>query len=411
MEPDTHTVEPLEPLAADAASDEINLWDVLIVLARRKRMILRVSGGATLLAIIISLLLPKTYTASTLLIPPQQPQSSAAAMLAQLNPLVASLTNDVRLKNPGDLYVALLKSRVVADDMIAQFNLRELYGSKTNQDARKALENNTRFTVTREGLVDISVDDREPKRAAAMANAYVSSLQKLTENLAVTEAAQRRLFYERQLVNAKENLSDAEVALKETQEKTGLIELTEQAKQLIQSSAYLRAQIAAKEIQLERMKLFATAQNPDLQGTEQELRSLRAQLAIAERKAVGGNGDMQVATAKVPAAGLEYVRRLRDVKYAETIFELLAKQYEAAKLDEANDSSTVQIVEKAVEPERKSRPKRALIVISTAFYSFFLAAFWALLEDYYDRLKKDPKKAARLHLIRSYLLGEPKAQS
>lgn len=411
MEADTHTVEPIEPQGVDTASEDIGFWDVLLVLARRKRMILRVTGGATLLAIIISLILPKTYTATTVLIPPQQAQSSAAAMLAQLNPLVAGLTNDLRLKNPADLYVALLKSRVVADDLIAQFNLKEIYGSKTNLDARKALEGNTHLGVTKEGLVDISVDDREPKRAAAMANAYVGALQKLTESLAVTEASQRRLFYERQLVTAKENLSDAEVALKETQEKTGLIQLDEQAKQLIQSSGTLRAQIAAKEIQLERMKLFATDQNPDLQGTEQELRALRGQLAIVERKAVGGNGDMQVATAKVPAAGLEYIRRLRDVKYAETIFELLAKQYEAAKLDEANNSSMVQIVEKAIEPERKSGPKRTLIVLSTAFYSFFFAGCWALLEEYYDRLRRDPKSAARLDLIRTYLRGEPKAQS
>jgi len=411
METDTHTVEPIEPQTADTASEDIGLWDVLIVLARRKRMILRVTGGATLLAIIISLLIPKTYTATTVLIPPQQAQSSAAAMLAQLNPLVAGLSNDIRLKNPGDLYVALLRSRVVADDLIEQFNLRKVYGSKTNLDARKALAGNTHLAVTKEGLVDISVDDEEPKRAAAMANAYVGALQKLTESLAVTEASQRRLFYERQLVTAKDNLSDAEVALKETQEKTGLIQLDEQAKQLIQSSALLRAQIAAKEIQLERMKLFATDQNPDLQGTEQELRSLRTQLALVERKTGSGNGDMQVATAKVPAAGLEYIRRLRNVKYAETIFELLAKQYEAAKLDEANNSSMVQIVEKAIEPERKSRPKRALIVISTAFYAFFLAAGWALLEEYYERLRRDPKNAARLHLIRTYLRGEPKAQS
>ena len=203
MEVDTHTGEPSEPQTADTASEDIGFWDVLIVLARRKKMILRVTGGATLLAIIISLILPKTYTATTVLIPPQQAQASAAAMLAQLNPLMAGLTSDIRLKNPGDLYVALLKSRVVADDVIAQFNLREVYGSKTNVDARKALADNTHLTVTKEGLVDISVDDGEPKRAAAIANAYVGALQKLTESLAVTEASQRRLFYERQLVTAK----------------------------------------------------------------------------------------------------------------------------------------------------------------------------------------------------------------
>jgi capsule polysaccharide export protein KpsE/RkpR len=259
-------------------------------------------------------------------------------------------------------------------------------------------------------VIEISVDDRDPKRAADMANAYVDALQKLTQGLAVTEASQRRLFYERELLSAKDRLSDAEVALKQTQEKTGLIQLDEQAKAMIHSTAALRAQIAAKEVQLQRMRLFATKQNPDLQGAEQELSGLRAQLAIQERKGAGGNGDTQLANAKVPAAGLEYIRRLRDVKYNETIFELLAKQFEAAKLDEANNSTIIQVIEKATPPERKSAPKRAQIVLITAFLSFVFVIFWVLAEDYYERRRKSPEFEARMHLFRTYLMGEDKVK-
>lgn len=410
-ETETNLVEPSKPLPGDTDGDEVNLLDVLILLAQRKKVIGYVTGGATLLAIIVSLLIPNTYTATTRLLPPQKPQSAAAALLAQLNPFAAGLGGDFGAQNESDLYVLLLKSRLVADDLIQRFDLRKVYRSKMDVDAREKLAGQSKFGVTKEGVIQIAVEDRDPKRAADMANAYVDALQKLTQGLAVTEASQRRLFYERELVTAKDRLSDAEVALKETQEKTGLIQLDEQAKALIQASALLRAQIAAKEIQLQRMRLFATAQNPDLQGAEQELSGLRAQLAIQERKAAGGNGDIQLATAKVPAAGLEYVRRLRDVKYSEAIFELLAKQFEAAKLDEANDATIIQVIEKAVPPERKSAPKRSQIVIITAVLSFVFAVFGVIAQDRYERQRRNQDWTARLHLFRTYLLGEDKVQT
>ena len=411
METDTRIAEPLPPLIGDAASDVSDLLDVLILLARRKRMIAYLTGGATFLAIAVSLLLPKTYTATTRLLAPQKPQSAAAAVLAQLNPLAASLGSGARVQSPADLYAALLRSRFVADDLVQRFDLRKLYGTKTLVDARDKLADRSTFRVTREGVIEVSVEDRDPKRAAEIANAYVEALQRLTQVLAVTEASQRRLFYERELLSARDRLSDAEVALKETQERTGLIQLDEQAKALIQSAAALRALITAKEVQVRRMRLFATEQNPDLQGAEQELSGLRAQLAIQERKGTGESGDVQIATAKVPAAGLEYVRRLRDVKYSEAIFELLAKQFEAAKLDEANDAAIIQIIDKAVTPEKKSGPKRAQIVLVTAFLSFAFALSWALGQAYYEQQRKDPEKAARLHLVRTYMLGEEKAQT
>ena len=313
MGTDTRIAEGLNPATQDAENGQIGLLEVLILLAKRKKMIARVTAGAILLAVIISLLLPNTYTATTLVLPPQQSRSAATAMLAQLNPLMAGFGNDLRLQNPSDLYVALLKSQFVADELIQRFDLRKVYGFKKTVDTREQLAGASSFRTRKEGVIEISVEDRDPKRAAEIANAYVEALQKLTQGLAVTEASQRRLFYERELVSAKDRLSDAEVALKETQEKTGLIQLDEQAKAIIQSSAALRAQVAAKEIQLQRMRLFATEQNPDLQGTEQELRALQGQLAIVERKGAEGKGDILVATAKVPAAGLEYIRRLRDV--------------------------------------------------------------------------------------------------
>ena len=408
MEKTINAVEPATRLNTEAAGEDLNLLDLLILLAKGRKQIAYITVGATLVAIVVSLFQPNTYTASTLLLPPQQSQSTATMMLSQLNPLVASLGKDLAAQNSSDLYVALLRSRSVADNLIQQFDLRKVYRRKTSVDARDELWSRSSFKVTKEGIIEIAVDDRDAKRAADIANAYVSELQKLTQALAATEASQRRLFYERQLMTAQDSLSEAETALKKTQEKTGLIQLDAQAKAIIESVATLRAQIAAQEIQLQRVQLFATPENPDLQRAQQELVGLRRQLAIVERRAGGGNGDTQIATAKVPAAGLEYIRGLRNVKYYETIYELLAKQFEAAKLDEAKNATTVQVIDKALPPEKKSKPKRLLVAVLSAFLSFLFASFWVLLAGYHERLLEDPEYAAGLHRIRTYLLGKDK---
>jgi len=384
-------------------SDEVNLLDILMPLVKRKKMIAYTTVGVTIFAAIISFLLPKTFTATTLLLAPQQTQSNISAMLAQLNPVAAGLSRDLGLKNPGELYVALLKSRTVEDNLINKFDLRKIYGYKTYLDTRKKLEDRSDFKVLKEGTIEISVEDRDPARAAEIANSYTLELQKLTEVLAVTEASQRRLYYERQLLTAKNNLSDAEVALKETQEKTGLIQLDGQAKVIIEAAATLQAQIAAKEIQLQRLRLSVTDQNPVYKEVMQELSGLREQLEKMEQKKPGGNGDIQLGTAKVPAAGLEYIRRFRNVKYYETIYELLAKQYEVAKLDEAKGSAIVQVIDKAVEPEKKSYPNRLLIILVSSFASFFFSLLAAFIQDMVQCLMSDPRQSEKIRFLRASL--------
>ena len=385
--------------------DEVTLLDILIVLAKHKKMIAQLTIAATILALAIAFLIPKKFTATTRILPPQQTQSSAVAMLAQLNPLAAGLGKDLGLKNPSDLFVTMLKSRTVEDSLIDQFDLRKEYGYKTYFDTREALESRSSISSAKDSTIVVSVEDGDPKRAAEMANAYVNELYKLSQKLAVTEASQRRLFFESQLETAKQDLAVAEGALRQTQEKTGLIQLDGQAKAIIESTAALKAQIAAREVQLQRVRLFATEQNPEYQGLQQELSGLRAQLSRVEQTQTGGNGDIGIATAKIPAAGLEYVRRYRDVKYYETIFELLAKQYEAAKLDEAKNAAIIQVMDKAVVPEKKSSPKRGLITVIAFFSTLFLASLWALMREIFDRMQKDSETVLRIQLFRKYLLS------
>ena len=386
-------------------ADEVTLLDILIVLAKHKKMIAQLTIAATILALAIAFLIPKKFTATTRILPPQQTQSSAVAMLAQLNLLAAGLGKDLGLKNPSDLFVTMLKSRTVEDSLIDQFDLRKEYGYKTYFDTREALESRSSISSAKDSTIVVSVEDGDPKRAAEMANAYVNELYKLSQKLAVTEASQRRLFFESQLETAKQDLAVAEGALRQTQEKTGLIQLDGQAKAIIESTAALKAQIAAREVQLQRVRLFATEQNPEYQGLQQELSGLRAQLSRVEQTQTGGNGDIGIATAKIPAAGLEYVRRYRDVKYYETIFELLAKQYEAAKLDEAKNAAIIQVMDKAVVPEKKSSPKRGLITVIAFFSTLFLASLWALMREIFDRMQKDSETVLRIQLFRKYLLS------
>ncbi len=399
---------PTIGIAMGTLNDEVTLLDILILFAKRKRMIAQFTTTATVGALLISFLIPKMFTAATRILPPQQTQSSAVAMLAQINPLAAGLGKDLGLKSPSDLYISMLRSRTVEDDLVNRFDLRRLYRYKTYVETRKKLEDRTSIAAGKDGTISIAVEDRDAKRSANLANAYVDELYKLTQNLAVTEASQRRLFYERQLISSKKDLADAEVALREIQEKTGLIQLDGQAKAIIESAAGLKAQVAGKEVMLQRARLFATDRNPEYQGLQQELNTLRNQLSRVEQTQAGGNGEIQIATAKVPAAGLEYIRRYRDVKYYETIFELLAKQYEAAKLDEVKDAAIIQVMDQAVEPETKSSPKRGLITAVTALCAFFVALLLVLVHESYLRMRDNPETDMRLQLIRKHLLGDTK---
>ncbi|HET7103395.1 MAG TPA: Wzz/FepE/Etk N-terminal domain-containing protein [Terracidiphilus sp.] len=398
------------PLGAEASqqtssdADEISLLDICIVLVRRKRVIYWCTGAAAVVSILVSLLLPKRYTATVTLLPPQQNSSMGSALMSQIDGLggIAALAgSSLGIKNPNDMYVSMMKSRVVEDAMIQKYGLMKQYRKKYLSDARKTFEH--RATVDgsgKDGLIRISVEDKDPRRAAEMANGYVDQFRTLSEHLAITEASQRRLFFEGQLEKAKDNLAHAEEALKQTEQKTGLIQLDSQARALIESAASLRAQITAKEVQIQGMQTYATNENSQLVQAQQELDGLRAQLAR-----LGGSEDsadsLIVPKGKVPQAGLEYVRKLRDVKYYETIFDILARQFELAKLDEAKEGALIQVVDPAIPPDKRSSPKRALIVLISTFAGFLIGVFAALIQEGFRQASTDPETRDKLAYIRA----------
>ena len=388
-------------------NDEISLLDFLIVLAARKRFILSMTFGFALVAAIISLVLPKRYIATSIILPPQQNSSMGSALISQLGSLggMASLASGgLGIKNPNDMLVAMMKSRTVEDAMVEHFGLMQEYHQKYLSDARKDLEKHTSIDgSSKDGLIRISIEDRDPNRAAELANGYVDQFRNLSEHLAITEAAQRRFFFEQQMVQAKNNLANAEEALKRTELQTGLIQLDSQARVLIESAASLRAQIEAKEVQITSLQTFATGQNAQLYQAQQELASLRAQLAK-----LGGSEDnldtnLIVPRGKVPQAGLEYVRKIRDVKYYETIFEILARQFEVAKLDEAKEGSVIQVVDTAMPPDKRSFPRRVVIVLEAMVIGFIIGTVIALFQVGVRRMKENPAAQKKINLLQTLL--------
>jgi tyrosine-protein kinase Etk/Wzc len=397
------------PPVAEAAeqAERLHFPEYLIILAKRKFFILKFAGIAALLSSVAALLLPNTYTGNAKILPPQQNQSMgamAAAALSQLGPLAALAGQGLGVRSPNDVYVGMLQSDTVANALIDRYSLMSVYGKKLRVDARRQLADHSEISAAKNGVITITVDDRNPQRAADLANGYVEELEKLTKTLNITEAGKRRLFFEREVKMENDNLADAEVALKQTQEKTGLILLDSQSKAMIESVTSLRASIAAQEVKVQAMRSFATAENPDLVLAEQELTTMRTQLDRLER----GQGKRSIADVpieNVPTAGLEYVRKLREVKYHEALFTLLAKQYEAAKIDEARDALIVQQMDKATPPERKSGPHRLLIALTVTVVAIMVACVTAFSMESLERAKEDPQFAGRFQLFRFYLRG------
>jgi len=384
--------------------DEVSSLDLLIVLAKRKRIVFGVPLVAAMAATVISFLFPNIYTGTTRILPPQQSASAASALLNQLGTAFGGLAGvaggALGTRNPSDLYVGMLKSRTIADNLIARFELGKVYDEDRVSDARKRLEKETTIIAGRDGIITIEVDDRDPKRAAELANAYVEELMKLTKVLAVTEASQRRLFFERQLLQAKDNLTASEVAARQGLQKGGLAQVDAQGRSMIAVTARLRAEISVKEVQLGAMRTFAAEGNPELQRAQQELEALRRELSRVE----GSSSVASIARGDASGnKGLGNLGLLRDVKYYEFLYELLAKQFELAKIDEAKDATVVQVMDKAIEPDRNSKPKRALIVVLTTLVTLFVSVVWVFILEAIASANMDPNRKSRVQTLRAYL--------
>lgn len=386
-------------------ADDVTVLDYLIFLMKWKKFIVLFTVSCFFAIVIISMLLPKKYLAETkILLPQQGSQSLSLQMQSQLGGMILPGGLSAGVRTTGELYVALLKSRTVLDRVIDRFELMKVYKVSYREDARRELVKSlSAQDLKKSGMLVIGVEDRNQTRSADMANFFVDELKNLTQYIAVTEASQRRLFFEEQLKSTKKELISSEESMKGYQEQTGAIEIKEQTKAIIEAISQLRAQIASKEVELKVLRTYATTQNPDIQKIEAQLRGMREQLSKLEAKGNNNPGPL-MSSGNMPEAGKGYVRKMRDLKYSETLYELFLKQYEMAKIDEAKEAMVIQVVDKATPPERKIKPRTKFLLVSYTLLGFLVSLVMAVIMEYRERVAQDPAKRERLERLRAYSL-------
>jgi uncharacterized protein involved in exopolysaccharide biosynthesis len=335
----------------------------------------------------------KSVTAKTVMMPPQQQQSGAASALASLGALAGLAGGVAGIKSPDEMYVAFMQSEGLQNAVIKKLNLQERYNKKTLIDTRLSLKENVRVMSDKKtGLISVEADDKDPAFAAQLANAQVEELRSLMGRLAVTDAQQRRVFYEQAIFKTQSELAEAEANFRAAKEKSGMQVTAVIAESGVRASAELRGQIAAREVQMQAMSSFATGQNPDMLRVGSELAALRAQLGRIE-KGSGGNDKSS------PVEQLA-VKSYRDIKAREAMMGVLLAQYESARIDEAKEGPLIQQVDVAVAPERKSKPKRSMIILVAALVGLFLGALAAFVRRALRKVAKSEEGVKQMALLK-----------
>ncbi len=370
------------------AEDEISLLDLLQTIVDNLRLLILGPLAVGVAALGITLAIPPTFTATVKFLPPQQQQSAAASMLASLGGLGGLAGAAAGLKNPADQYLAFIKSNSIQDQLVERFKLEERYQTKYKEDARKALAGNTRASSGKDGLITVQTDDKDPQFAADLANAHVEELQKLLARLAVTEAQQRRAFFEKQLNLVKDKMILAEQALRATGVNSSVLKSNPSS--ALAAVAALKAQVTAQEVKIGAMRGYLAETAPDFKQALTELANLRAQLSKQEKdepSAVAGQGD--------------YVAKFREFKYQETLFELFAKQFEMAKVDESREGAVIQVLDAAQPPERKSKPQKALIAIVATLAAGFALLLFVFVRQALRNASQDKESAQKIAALKT----------
>ncbi|HEY3988869.1 MAG TPA: GNVR domain-containing protein [Acidobacteriaceae bacterium] len=366
----------------------LDVLDVLLIFARRKWLVAGWTLAGLVIAIIAILRAPTLYKSEATIMPPEQQQSSAA-LLSQLGALTAfaGVGSNLGLKNPADLYIAILQTNLVADNMVDRFHLMDAYNIHDRDGAAGLLRKRSKFIANKDGLIQITVEDKEPKRSAALVNGYADELFQQNNRLAIGSAAQRRVFFQQQLSEEKDHLADAEIALKQTQQSTGVLQLSGQAENIIGQEASIHANITSHEVQLASLLASSTEQNPDVVRLRTELKGLRDQLELLQK----GTNGLMLSQREFPAAGLAYIRKQRDLQYHQTLYDLLARQLEAARIDEAKASPAVQMVDPPQIPKAKSWPKPFLFILLGLVLGIMVGCIRVTVIYLYEYAETDPR--------------------
>jgi uncharacterized protein involved in exopolysaccharide biosynthesis len=383
--------------------DEINLLNLLLVVLKRKKMIIIVTFVATALAIVFSLLTPDMYTATARILPPRESNVGGAGLqspgLGALNLLSGNLIGG---SSAADLYIGILESRTVADRLIKKFNLKKLYDLESMVNTYLQLAERSAIELSSEThIISISVEDEDAKRAADIANTYVEFLDHINRTVNTSEAHRKRVFLEKRITEAKEDLLKAEEDLRAFQEKHKVVSIEAQARATIEGAAQLKGQLIAAQTELEVLKQFGTERQNEAVMLKTKISELKNQIAKIELGSPLKDEDYAYIPFKVlPSLGMELGRLVRDVKIQAEIFTLVTNQYEMAEIEEAKDINTIQVLDLAVPPDKISGPNRKLIVLLAAGGGFFLCVFLAFFFEFLDRLRTDDPERYRV-LVRS----------
>ena len=383
-------MSPLEKTTAVQNSnndDEISLLDLLQVIVENLRILILAPLGVGILALGISFFIPPSFTANTAFLPQQQ-ASAAASMLQSLGAIGGIACAAAEIKNLADQYVAFLQSRAVQDALIKRFDLQERYQQDFQESTRKTLAGMSKISAGKDGLITIAVEEEDPQIAADIANAYVDELSQLLSRLAVTEAQRRRVFFEKQLQQTKAKL----VAAQQTLAASGVsvAELNISPDVALEGPARLRAEVTAQEVKLASMRSYLTENAPAFKQAMSTLTALKKQLSLAEK----------VQNPSERSQDNDYINNYREYKYQETLFELFAKQFELAKIDEGRESPVIQVVDVAQVPELKSKPKKALIAVMATLLTGFMLLFFVFARSTWRNGQSDPATAEKIALIR-----------
>ncbi len=374
---------------ATPEEQEINLLELLQVLVKRKMLIIYVTLAAILLSIGYSLTLKNIYTATARILPPQKDTGGGlSALLGQAGGLAALAAGG--LGGGSDLYIGILKSRSVADDVIKKLDLAVKLKAKNADIARMKLAGKVKINAEKNGIINITADDKDPKQAADLANTFVEELGRTTVRLNLSKVGTERVFLEKRLEIVKVDLKKAEDELKTFAQQNKVVQVDSQAKASIEGIAKLKAEIASREVQLSVLRTYQTDESQEVKALQAGIKKLQQETGKISGSGTGGEGIPSIGN--VPGVGLEYARRMRDMKVQEAVYEQLTKQYEVAKLNEAKDSSTIQVLDSAVVPFQKSKPKRALMVMLASVTAFFCAVFLAFILEYLQKLPESDRE-------------------
>lgn len=364
--------------------DEINILDYLKVINKYRQMIITLCFGTVLITMIVSLLMPKIYESTAVILPLQEGSSAGnlSALLAASG--AGGLLGGVLPTGDTKVFLAILKSRTMADDIIDKFNLMDVYKAKFRDKARRKLADASQISNSKQdGTIVIKVQNKDRKLSAMISNFYVSNLNKLISNLSISKARDIRIFVEKRLAETKAALVLAEDELRAFQSNNKLIQLDAQAKAIIEEASALQAKIVELEIQLKVMESYATGSNPEVQMLKIQINELKEKL----NKMKNNNGT-DISFYKAPDLGLTFVRLTREVKIQEAVFTLLTQQYEQAKISEAKDTPTIQVLDTAVPAEQKCKPKIKLNMIISGMTSLFAGIFLSFFLEYLKKIKQ-----------------------